>query len=293
MKYIALIVSLISLFTMLNAETVSLSPSDDMYTDPEHAGTTPTITQLWTANYPASGHYERVMMRFDLSPYVGRQLESAVLHLTRLYSCPSSGTTTATFYAIDQAWDEDTWDYTSHITYHEDVSMNYVFTGTGGNAIVNFTVDITDLVMYWTESVIENHGFAIVANNNQKFSKFYSKEFSNEAYRPTLTLTYSQVGNSDEVVSLPTLSLDNYPNPFNPNTTIRFNLPTASDVRLTIYDLRGGKVFTTNEHRLPAGEHNVAWNGRNDSGNPVASGVYLCRVETAAGSFSKPITLLK
>ena len=71
----------------------------------------------------------------------------------------------------------------------------------------------------------------------------------------------------------------NYPNPFNPSTTIRYELPGPAQVVLDIYDLRGRKVRTLVRGRQLAGVHSVLWNGRDESGGSLASGVYFYRLE--------------
>ena len=75
----------------------------------------------------------------------------------------------------------------------------------------------------------------------------------------------------------------NYPNPFNPTTTISFDVPEASDVRLEVYDMMGRRVATLLNGQLNAGRYEASWNARTDAGTPVASGVYLYRMQ--AGSF--------
>jgi hypothetical protein len=78
--------------------------------------------------------------------------------------------------------------------------------------------------------------------------------------------------------------LQNYPNPFNPSTTIRFQMPTAANVTLKIFDINGRLVRTLVSQNMPAGYHNVVWDGTNDVGVKVGSGVYICRMQ--AGSFT-------
>jgi len=75
----------------------------------------------------------------------------------------------------------------------------------------------------------------------------------------------------------------NFPNPFNPSTTIRYQLPEASNVHLIVYDATGRVVRTLVEGKMEAGHYTVTWNGRDASGRVVASGVYLVRME--AGDF--------
>ena len=70
----------------------------------------------------------------------------------------------------------------------------------------------------------------------------------------------------------------NYPNPFNPQTTIRFDLPAPSEVTLVIYDMQGRVVRTLVNGRKPIGIHNVTWDGTNNAGFSVSSGLYLYRI---------------
>jgi hypothetical protein len=82
----------------------------------------------------------------------------------------------------------------------------------------------------------------------------------------------------------------NYPNPFNPTTTIRYELPEQSKVRLSIFDVRGQEVRTLRETEQATGHYEVQWNGLNQSGNPVSTGVYFARL--GAGEFSQTIKML-
>ena len=81
----------------------------------------------------------------------------------------------------------------------------------------------------------------------------------------------------------------NYPNPFNPSITIAFTLPVvdsygeASPVTLSIYDINGRKVQTLVDNTVPAGNHEVVWDGRDKSGAEVSSGIYFYRLQ--AGKF--------
>jgi len=75
----------------------------------------------------------------------------------------------------------------------------------------------------------------------------------------------------------------NYPNPFNPSTQIRFDLKENGDVRLVIYNVMGQEVRTLLSARMNAGQQVVAWDGTDDHGRNVGSGVYIYRLR--AGSF--------
>ena len=70
----------------------------------------------------------------------------------------------------------------------------------------------------------------------------------------------------------------NYPNPFNPTTHIQFDLPKAMDVKLVIYDITGHKVTTLINTHMDAGYKNIVWNGTNDYGKTISSGIYIYRI---------------
>ncbi|MBK7866393.1 MAG: T9SS type A sorting domain-containing protein [Ignavibacteriales bacterium] len=71
----------------------------------------------------------------------------------------------------------------------------------------------------------------------------------------------------------------NYPNPFNPTTSIRFSLPEAGEVVMIVYDISGKKIAEIASGYHQAGRYTYEWNGKNDFGSGVASGVYLCTIK--------------
>ena len=85
----------------------------------------------------------------------------------------------------------------------------------------------------------------------------------------------------------------NYPNPFNPTTTIRFGLPDEGKVKLVIYNVLGQKVKELLNESRGAGYHTVMWNGKNETGQQVSSGLYIYRLESAKGAESKKMLLIK
>ena len=86
---------------------------------------------------------------------------------------------------------------------------------------------------------------------------------------------------------------ENYPNPFNPTTTLRFDLPEVSDVTVTIFNMLGQKVRTFNYQNTSAGYHSVKWNATNDYGDPVGAGVYLYQLQTKDFVKTRKMVLLK
>ena len=85
----------------------------------------------------------------------------------------------------------------------------------------------------------------------------------------------------------------NYPNPFNPSTTIEYSLPVRSKVTLSVFNILGQQVTTLVDEEQPAGTHAVPWDGTSDSGNGVASGVYLYRIKAGGFSDTRKMILLK
>ena len=75
----------------------------------------------------------------------------------------------------------------------------------------------------------------------------------------------------------------NLPNPFNPKTTIRFNLPSAGEAKLLVFDANGRRVATLVDGPQTAGPQEVVWEGRDDAGNTLATGMYFYRLQSAAG----------
>jgi hypothetical protein len=109
--------------------------------------------------------------------------------------------------------------------------------------------------------------------------------FSNNGFGPAdsvlVEATFSGGDGGDAVPESYSLA-QNYPNPFNPTTTIGFGLPYDSRVTVRIYNLFGQEVATVFEGNLGAGYGSVQWDGQNDAGETLASGVYFYRIEAVA-----------
>jgi len=73
------------------------------------------------------------------------------------------------------------------------------------------------------------------------------------------------------------------PNPFRSATMINYNLAQPGSIRLAIYDLSGRLIRSLASENVPAGRGQIQWNGRDNTGRQVASGVYECRLETSSG----------
>ena len=83
------------------------------------------------------------------------------------------------------------------------------------------------------------------------------------------------------------------PNPFNPSTSLRFELARGAEVQLLVFDARGRQVRSLLVDRLAAGSHTVTWRGDDDRGGAVGSGVYHAVLRTSEGQASQRLVLVK
>ncbi len=104
-----------------------------------------------------------------------------------------------------------------------------------------------------------------------------------------------QITGIDDRGVLPlTLQLNqNYPNPFNPQTTISFNLPAKMNVELSVYNILGSKVTTLVNTEMEAGPHQVVFDGKDQMGKSVGTGVYFYRLKTDENTITKKMVLMK
>ena len=105
-------------------------------------------------------------------------------------------------------------------------------------------------------------------------------------------------GEASPVPSIPTARvrlLPNIPNPFNPSTLLRFEVPGQglADVDVSIYDIRGRRIATLVQRTLEPGLHQVVWTGRSDAGLPVAAGTYFCQFRCRGQAVTRPLSLIK
>ena len=100
--------------------------------------------------------------------------------------------------------------------------------------------------------------------------------------------------NEDGVAPVYTTQLiGNYPNPFNPETNIRFSLKDAAPVSIEIYNVKGQMVRKLVNEVKAAGDHVAVWNGTDNNGRAVSSGVYYFKMNTGKYSSTKKMILMK
>ncbi|MBK9333345.1 MAG: DUF4331 family protein [Ignavibacteria bacterium] len=133
-----------------------------------------------------------------------------------------------------------------------------------------------------------------VQRNDKTFATtFPYLAIPHEGYENSHGIIVSVFNNSQNVNPEKYGLLQNYPNPFNPSTQIKYNLLKADNVDIKIYDILGKEVRSLVNEKLTAGEKVVVWDGRNNSGEAVASGTYFVKLVTSSGVDSKKMMLLK
>jgi hypothetical protein len=160
-----------------------------------------------------------------------------------------------------------------------------------------FKVDTTKIGFNDEEGITMTNGEAKIFDffSSSAYPGYYSYDFAYGWEGDSLYLTFEPV---PKVTGLPSklnttvpraFALDqNYPNPFNPVTTISFNLPERADVKLAVYNMRGQVVrMLLDAGTMQGGRKEVTWNGRNTSGQPVSSGIYVYRLEATGISGDK------
>jgi hypothetical protein len=118
---------------------------------------------------------------------------------------------------------------------------------------------------------------------------------TNDPDMPAISIPLMVSPSSNDNLVNPTITAlnGNFPNPFNPVTSIRFSLKEASDVKLSIYNMKGQLVSNLVNAPMNAGNHQLVWNGRDDKGSPVASGIYLYRMEAGSYRATQKMMLMK
>jgi hypothetical protein len=131
--------------------------------------------------------------------------------------------------------------------------------------------------------------------NKDDFSPYAVSRGENDGTTSGNEYGAEKLGELNNTLTVPEKAMmTNYPNPFNPVTTISIELPAASNISLIVYDVSGKivKTFVENEWR-GEGEHTFTWEGTNDNEEAVASGIYLYHLMTENESVVKQMTLLK
>ncbi|MCD4818345.1 MAG: T9SS type A sorting domain-containing protein [Candidatus Cloacimonetes bacterium] len=118
---------------------------------------------------------------------------------------------------------------------------------------------------------------------------------TNDGDETIIPITLTVTNTNSDIIELPEITelKGNYPNPFNPTTTIAFDLNINTQVKLDIYNIKGQKVITLLNNSFEAGNHKVVWNGKNENKKNVASGVYFYNFSANNYQKTKKMLMMK
>jgi len=200
-----------------------------------------------------------------------------------------------------------------YIFYDSPVDSGYSLDNLAPAVPMNFVFDAGDLS--WNESPAADFDyFTVYGSNTDSFGAaavvdysvapgmdvtaspyvFYfvtATDFSGNEGKPARINTLTGAGGTP---SSYVLSVRNYPNPFNPRTTVSYTVPSRGVVTVAVYDVGGARVATLlDKVDRAAGVYSMEWDGHADNGTTVSSGVYFARIEHSSGTRTKKMVLLK
>ncbi len=166
-----------------------------------------------------------------------------------------------------------------------------------GYDFIEVGISLRSIKQYWknkTGDDIFNVGDVIGINGHIETPKDdWANDFSTRGEVTVVDVATAISNKNNRIVADKFALSNNYPNPFNPETTIEYFVPKTADVSLAIYNTLGQKVRTLVNNSVLPGSHVAKWNGRNDLGNSVPSGIYFYRLETGSKTMTKRMVLLK
>lgn len=211
--------------------------------------------------------------------FTGVLSASAFAHVTLLY--PVGGETFQAGQTVMIQW---------HIAiYHGPCNWDLQFSSDGGGSWQSIATDLPEsaLSYNWTVPNIQTGSAQVRVTQDNNTGMDYS-DASNNFTINTTTGIREPLSHTESFILYPA-----FPNPFNPNTTIRYDLSKGSQTSLVIYDVRGARIRTLIDGFQSPGKKSVKWDGRNDRGNIVGSGVYIYRLQAGEDVKMNKMTFLK
>jgi len=174
-----------------------------------------------------------------------------------------------------QYTEENPWFY---LVVAKSTEEDVLLMNSGESAIYTATLDL-EMQPGWNYE--ELHAVAVIQNwDDLEILQAAQQEFNSTSV-------------DDPVVVVEASLHQNYPNPFNPSTTISYDLNEQTQVQLNVFNVKGQKIITLINDNKNAGIHSVIWNGRNENGKSVPSGIYLYKLQTEKYSSIKKMILMK
>jgi hypothetical protein len=195
--------------------------------------------------------------------------------------------------SVEISWKED---FTDILNFPERVERWRIYNGSSNGFALNpASLLIETCIDEKDGDDVRQHFSDIPTNGNDWYAMVAVDRAGNESEPCYSQLQVNLAVGVDDLPSRSALPLldQNVPNPFNPNTVIRYQLPAAGEVRLSVYDLRGRVVRKLVDGWRESGEHRLIWDGKNDAGASVASGSYVYAIDYDGRRESRRMILLK
>lgn len=325
-RHSAITISLLcSLPSLAAADVVVISPLKDSTVYAEDSTLSNGSGEHIISGDNGSAFPRRGLVAFDIAAFVpaGATVDSVELTLTLSHTSVGAGARSISLHRLLADWGEGssdaegnegggapaqagdaTWTFRFFDTDSWSVAGGDFVPAASAARVVNEigvyawrSDGMRDDVQAWLDAPSSNFGWMLVGEEGipQTAKRFDSVQRTTPASRPTLTVYYRPAPTGvGEAPSIGARLLPVFPNPFNPATTIRFELDRAGRVRLAIHDVEGREVRTLASGMMDAGGHAVAWNGVDSNGRRVTSGVYFVRLSAdGIDSQVRKVVLLK
>jgi len=148
------------------------------------------------------------------------------------------------------------------------------------------------IILIWGSVIRAQSVYLNVNLNNGTTESFAVRDIQKMTFSGITDITSENSRKIQNIVKTFTL-YQNYPNPFNPSTNIEYKLPKSGRVEINIFNINGQRLKQYQYEFQEAGVYKTTWNGKNERGESVSSGLYLYEVKFEDSVFSKKMMLLK
>lgn len=233
----------------------------------------------WFLYSVANTAYEGVNSAASASWLGGAVLTPDNYLITPALNLPAASSYTLNWYAAaqDPDWTNENYSVMVSTTNTQPASFTTVFTEVLQSAV--YELRTVNLNAYAGQNIY------IAFRHHDVTDMFYMKIDAIELLRGT--------SNDPTPVAKKTALKGNYPNPFNPETSIAFDLAQDANVAIEIFNVKGQKVRTLINDRLNAGSHSIVWNGTDDNGKNVSSGIYFFNMKSGKYTSTRKMILMK
>jgi len=243
---------------------------------PVYAAVVPTLGDgaEWETAFVVSAHGAEAVVNWKSYPKTGVSVDNLVP------TAPTSLTATPEASQIALSWDES-----------PDEDFNYFSIRRGESAGFNAANPASEIGTTTDPSYLD----ATIENDKTYYYRVVAFDFNaNQGdLSDEVSATVTNIDNNGLALPETYALYQNYPNPFNPSTTIKFDLPEQANVSIVVYNILGSKVRTLYNGARVAGSHQIVWDGMNDQGIRVTSGVYIYTIKAGTFVESKKMTLMK